>query len=120
MASTKVTSSNGRRFARSHILASLAAAGLAVVVAPPAAATPNPGDTVDISSACSDQYPAADGFSNGQAYLVSPSDAYSWRCKQVSASGGVIADLPVNPNAYCSPLSAKPAPDGSENWICSR
>lgn len=115
-ASTTVTAtSNGRRFARLHILA-LTAAGLAVVIATPAAATPN---GVDFNIACRDQYSAADGFSNGQAYLVSPRDAYSWRCKQVSTSGGVIADLPVNPNAFCSPLSAKPAPDGSENWICS-
>ncbi|MDM1973659.1 hypothetical protein PP408_25535 [Mycobacteroides abscessus] len=113
-----MTSSNRRRFARPFALA-LIAAGATVVVAPPAAATPNAGDTVNFSSACGDQYPAADGFSIGQAYLVSPQDAYSWRCKQVAASGGVIADLPVNPNLFCAPLIAKPSPDGSEHWICS-
>lgn len=119
MAKTTVTP-NDHRFARPRIVA-LAAAGavLAVVVAPHALAAPNRGDTVDMGIACRDQYPAANGFSYGQAYLVSPRDAYSWRCKQVSASGGVIADLPVNPNAYCSPLGARPAPDGSDNWICS-
>ena len=73
-----MTSSNRRRFARPFALA-LIAAGATVVVAPPAAATPNAGDTVNFSSACGDQYPAADGFSIGQAYLVSPQDAYSWR-----------------------------------------
>lgn len=114
MAKTTVTSSNGRRFVRSHICAFIAASvAVALAAAPHAAASPT---FVDMGIACHDQYPAADGFSNGQAYLVAPSDAYSWRCKQVSTSGGVITDLPVNPNAYCS--GARPAPDGSEKWIC--
>jgi len=115
-----VTSTNGLRFARPHIFAFAAACvAVTLVVAPYADAAPNPGDTVDMGTACRTQYPAADGFSNGQAYLVSPRDAYSWRGKRVSASGGVIADLPVNPNAYCSPLGARPAPNGSETWTCS-
>jgi hypothetical protein len=96
-----------------------AAVTISLAGAAPAVAAPNPGDTVVMAAQCRNQYPAADGFSAGQAYLVAPRDAFSWRCKRVSASGGVIAELPVDPNAYCFPLGAKPAPDGSENWICT-
>ncbi|EHB45876.1 hypothetical protein MycrhDRAFT_6354 [Mycolicibacterium rhodesiae JS60] len=105
---------------RAHALMLAAAAvTTSLVVAAPAVAAPNPGDPVVMGTQCSNQYPAIDGFSAGQAYLVAPRDAFSWRCKRVSASGGVIAELPVDPNAYCYPHSAKPAPDGSENWICT-
>jgi len=95
--------------------------GAAVGTASPplAGAAPNPGDPVDMMMQCQNQYPRADGFAAGQAYLVAPRDAYSWRCQRVSESstGGLIADLPVNPNAYCAPLQARPASDG-QNWIC--
>lgn len=90
-----------------------------LAAAVPAVAAPNPGDPVVMAEQCRNQYPAVDGFAAGQAYLVAPRDAFSWRCKRVSESGGVIAELPVDPNAYCSPNGAKPAADGSANWVCT-
>ncbi len=50
-----------------------------------------------VGQQCRDQYPAGGGYSEGIAYLAPPGDVYSWRCKQVSPSGGgAITDLPVD------------------------
>jgi hypothetical protein len=68
---------------------------------------------------CRNQYPAADGFLDGQAYLVAPRDAYSWRCKRVFPTGGLIAELSVNPTAYCAPYTATPANNGTPDWNCT-
>lgn len=105
--------------------------GTAVVIATasligatPAAANPGPGTVVDMNAQCGAQYPDVGGYNQGQAYQVAPRDAYSWRCQRVSkmSDGGIIAELPVDPAAYCAPLAATPAPTGSPNWpnwICT-
>lgn len=88
--------------------------GVATLMSSPVAtAAPGQPGLVDMDEQCRLQYPGTDGFGIGQSYLVAPSDAYSWRCKRV----GLNAELPVNPQAYCSPHRAEPAPDGT-NWEC--
>ncbi len=79
-----------------------------------------PGQFVDVGAQCAAQYPGVDGFRPGEAYLVAPGDAYSWRCKRVSASrdGGLIADLSVNPNAFCASQHAAPIAANPPNWAC--
>lgn len=99
-------------------------AAASLIGAAPAAANPGRGTTVDMNAQCAAQYPAADGYNPGQAYQVAPRDSYSWRCQRVSklSDGGIIVELPVDPAAYCAPLSANPAPAGSPNWpnwICT-
>ncbi|WP_418005007.1 hypothetical protein ACNO8X_08995 [Mycobacterium sp. PDNC021] len=80
-----------------------------------------PGQFVDMGAQCAAQYPGVDGFLQGEAYLVAPGDAYSWRCKRVSASrdGGLIADLSVNPNAFCTSRRAAPIAANPPNWACA-
>lgn len=91
-----------------------AAASLSLVMSPLAGADPGQPGPVDMNLQCSIQYPGEDGFGAGQAYLVAPQDAYSWRCRRV----GLSAELSVNPGAYCAPLTAVPVNDGTPNWRC--
>ena len=97
-----------------------AAAGF--VGAPVAMATP--ALIVDMAEQCRIQYPGNARFLPGQAYLVAPRDAFSWRCKRVSVSpdGGLIADLSVDPNAWCTRLNAGRAVislTSPPNWQCT-
>ncbi|WP_133066957.1 hypothetical protein [Mycolicibacterium sphagni] len=79
---------------------------------------------VDMAEQCRIQYPGNAQFLPGQAYLVAPRDAFSWRCKRVSVSpdGGIIADLSVDPDAWCSRLNAGRAVislTSPPNWQCT-
>jgi hypothetical protein len=105
-----------RRPAASSVAAVVITAAALLLTPPSAAGQPGP---LDMNAQCRSQYPAADGFLDGQSYLVAPRDAYSWRCKRVSPTGGIIAELPVNPNSYCAPFTATPANNGTPDWNCT-
>lgn len=53
--------------------------------------------TDQVAQRCQAQYPSGGGYSQGIPYLAPPGGVNSWRCKQVSLSGGgSITDLPVD------------------------
>lgn len=96
-------------------------AAFSVVMSVPATADPlPPGGLVVMEDVCEHQYPETPDFHAGVAYLVAPSDAYSWRCKRSSvlAIGGTIADLPVDPRLGCTTGRAKPIGGSSPDWVC--
>jgi hypothetical protein len=99
--------------------------GIAVVgLACSPVASARPGQIVDMDRQCREQYPRDAQFLPAEAYLVAPRDAFSWRCKRVSISpnGGIVGDLAVDPNAYCSRFNAGPAVISvarPPNWECS-
>jgi hypothetical protein len=73
------------------------AAALLVGTALPTAPTARADPVDQVRERCRAQYQAGAGYSEGIPYLAPPGDSYSWRCKQVSLSGGgAITDLPVN------------------------
>jgi hypothetical protein len=87
----------------------------------PSVAVATPGQVIDqfqVAALCSSQYPETPTYRAGEAYLVAPRDAYSWRCQRVStsASGGTITDLPVDPTTLCTG-PAEPIP-ATPNWRC--
>ena len=99
----------------------LIATAAGFLCAPAAAA---PALVVDMAEQCRIQYPGNAQFLPGEAYLVAPRDALSWRCKRVSVSpdGGIIADLSVDPNAWCARLNAGHAVISltrPPNWQCT-
>jgi hypothetical protein len=109
-----------RRRTAAGLLLGIAAAGLAC----PPVASASPGRIVDMAEQCREQYPRDAQFLPAEAYLVAPRDAFSWRCKRVSISpkGGIVGDLAVDPNAYCSRLNAGPAVISithPPNWECT-
>src|SRR6185312_7491880 len=93
-----------RRRTAAGLLLGIAVAGLAC--SPVASASP--GQIVDMAEQCREQYPRDAQFLPAEAYLAAPRDAFSWRCKRVSISpkGGIVGDLAVDPNAYCSRINA--------------
>ena len=99
------------------------ACAISVVAAPDALAA---GPAVSISEQCHDQYPASPELGRGTEYLVAPSDAYSWRCQQVSTlpGGGVVGNLPVDVAAWCASrgLPAAVALNDADphSWHCGR
>ena len=104
-----------RRRTAAGLLLGIAVAGLAC--SPVASASP--GQIVDMAEQCREQYPRDAQFLPAEAYLVAPRDAFSWRCKRVSISpkGGIVGDLAVDLNAYCSRINAGPS---QQEGICSR
>lgn len=106
--------------AAAFMLLTSAAAGFASAPAALAA----PGRLVDMGEQCRAQYPGSADFLPAEAYLVAPRDAYSWRCKRASTSpkGGIVTDLAVDPNAYCSRFNAGHAvisATNPPNWECT-
>lgn len=96
----------------------LAACGMAVSMGLPTAAA-DPGDTVvDMQALCRLQYPGNDTFRDATPYLVAPGDAYSWRCQQSSAAGGVVSNLAVDPGAYCARLRLGTPVVSAASWVC--
>ncbi|MCV7270213.1 hypothetical protein H7J62_00005 [Mycobacterium tuberculosis variant bovis] len=94
----------------------LAACGTAVSMATAAA---DPGDTpIDMRDLCRSQYPGNNTFQDATPYVVAPGDAYSWRCKQSSTAGGVVSNLAVDPNVYCTRLSLGTAIVSAGSWVC--
>jgi hypothetical protein len=109
-----------RRRTAAGLLLGIAVAGLAC----PPMASASPGQIVDMAEQCRVQYPRDAQFLPAEAYLVAPRDAFSWRCKRISISpkGGIVADLAVDPNAYCSRLNAGSAVISftrPPNWECT-
>ena len=87
------------------------------------AALAAPGRIVDMGAQCRAQYPASAEFLPAEAYLVAPRDAYSWRCRRISISprGGIVTDLAVDPDGYCTRLGighAVVSPTRPPNWEC--
>ncbi len=82
-----------------------------------------PGHIVDMGAQCRAQYPGNADFLPAEAYLVAPRDAYSWRCRRISISprGGIVADLGVDPDAYCTRLGIGHAVISviPPNWECT-
>lgn len=76
-----------------------------------------------IQQQCAAQYPAGGGYLAGSAYLASPGDAYSWRCRQQreSSNSGVFTDLAVDFGAICDAHGGgRPQPGtGPYDWTCS-
>lgn len=77
----------------------------------------------EMDSLCGAQYPATGPYGDGTAYVVSPGDAYSWRCQQTSPNSGAISNLGINPAAFCGmpPARGVPAlqnPGSSDGWVC--
>lgn len=71
------------------------ALGSSMAMAPSAVAQDDLTDQV--AQRCQAQYPSGGGYSQGIPYLAPPGGPNSWRCKQVSLSGGgSITDLPVD------------------------
>lgn len=107
----------------------LTAAGTASVGVILAISAPNAvaqGPAVMIDQQCRDQYPDSPELGWGTPYLVAPSDAYSWRCQQVSTlpGGGVIGNLPVDIAAWCAARGLPPAEAINDadpySWRCGR
>jgi hypothetical protein len=86
------------------------------------AALAMPGRIVDMGAQCRAQYPGDADFLPAEAYLVAPRDAYSWRCRRISISprGGIVTDLAVDPDAYCTRLGIGHAVISAipPNWEC--
>ena len=76
-----------------------------------------------IQQQCAAQYPPGGGYLAGSAYLASPGDAYSWRCRQQreSSNSGVFTDLAVDLGAICDVHGGgRPQPGaGPYDWTCS-
>jgi len=101
------------------------AAGASGALLGPAAASNAQGGAITpdlIQQQCAIQYPAGGNYRAGTAYLASPNDPYSWRCRQQSNSStsGVFTDLAVDLGAICATHGGgRPqAGDGPYNWTC--
>lgn len=81
-------------------------------------ASADPGQPVDMNSACGLMYPKTSDFLPATAYQVAPRDAYSWRCQRTSISpnGGVVTDLSADPNVVCPARMSSSSPS---QWECT-
>lgn len=109
----------------SRTAAAVGAAAALALLGPIAAAnaTDTPIDQPKMDELCFSQYPAASVYGGGFAYVVAPGDAYSWRCQQNAPNGSALANLGIDPAAYCSLAPGRGAAvlisAGSFNgWVC--